>query len=100
MAKYCVYSLTSSALTAAAGSASPATNAYWPRALGMLPLVQERGGQFDPRATGAARTNAVVASNCVWASGTAVVTAGPKNGATNLAASLTALALGAAILAF
>lgn len=41
-----------------------------------------------------------IGSNCVWATGTSTASAGPKNGATNLAASLTALALGAAVLAF
>lgn len=101
MVKYCAYPFTNTALTAAAGKPSPATNEYYPRALGMLPLVQKAGGAFDPRAsTDLLRTNKVVASNCVWATTTGVKTAGPKNGATNLAASLTALALGAAILAF
>jgi len=41
-----------------------------------------------------------IASTCTWASGTAAATAGPKDGASALMASVTALALGAAALAF
>lgn len=76
---------------------------YFPRALGMLPQVLAgAGGKYDPRAGAVALQQKAtgVASNCVWATTTGVATAGPKNGAANLAASVTALAFGAAILAF
>lgn len=69
----------------------------------MLPQVLAgAAGKYDPRAraNATALVSAGVASNCVWATSTGTVTAGPKNGAANLAASVTALAFGAAILAF
>lgn len=41
-----------------------------------------------------------IASTCLWATGSAAPTAGAKDGARALMASVTALALGAAALAF
>lgn len=60
----------------------------------MLPVVLPAGQTID-------LTNVVAYYNsCVWASGTATATAGPKNGAAQTLVAMTTLALGAAALAF
>ena len=65
-----------------------AASAGYPWHTGMLAPAQKTGA---PRA---------IASTCLWASATAAATAGAKDGAAALMASVTALALGAAALAF
>lgn len=84
-----------------AGAAAATGAAYYPRMLGMLPVVYDRIPDDQRRTTSATSYGrGVVTSNCAWTTTSAVATAGPKAGAANLAASLTALALGATVLAF
>lgn len=60
----------------------------------MLPVVLPAGQLIDATLTTS------YPNTCVWASGTATATAGPKNGAAQTLVAMTTLALGAAALAF
>lgn len=91
--KYCTHNAAASfgSVYATAAAANKAVgSAGYPWFTGMLAPAQ-------PTGTTAAD---VRASTCTWASGVATATAGPKDGASALMASVTALALGAAALAF
>lgn len=66
-----------------------------PISTGMLPVVLPQGVLADKVAASALYLN-----SCVWATGTATASAGPKNGAAQMLATMTTVALGAAALAF
>ena len=61
----------------------------------MLPVVLPQGVLAGSTAAAALYLN-----SCVWATGTATASAGPKNGAAQMLATMTTVALGAAALAF
>jgi len=66
-----------------------------PISTGMLPVVLPQGALADTLIASALYLN-----SCVWATGTATASAGPKNGAAQMLATMTTVALGAAALAF
>ena len=66
-----------------------------PISTGMLPVVLPQGVL-----AGTAAATALYLNTCVWATGTATASAGPKNGAAQMLATMTTVALGAAALAF
>jgi hypothetical protein len=66
-----------------------------PISTGMLPVVLPQGVL-----AGSAAASALYLNSCVWATGTATASAGPKNGAAQMLATMTTVALGAAALAF
>lgn len=68
---------------------------YAPISTGMLPVVLPNGVLKGPTAA-----TALFLNSCVWATGTATASAGPKNGAAQMLATMTTVALGAAALAF
>ena len=57
---------------------------------GMLPVVLPQG----------VTAGTLYLNGCFWATGTATASAGPKNGAAQMLATMTTVALGAAALAF
>ena len=61
-----------------------------PISTGMLPVVLPQG----------VLAGAVYMNSCVWASSTAITSAGPKNGAAQMLTTMTLVALGATALAF